>query len=189
VNFIASYLLQCCDVKRRLTSGWVNEKTHEWLGPTISWVNGLFLRERTKTSRNVTISFSQSPERATATRGRVQLVFSKCCLFQSTRIVTLTILAFQSFFHTWDIGESHFPKVSVQYRDTLLNVLSWFREFFCLDPGTWRTSHGTKSDQDCGPTNLLIVFSLGHQKLRHRNYCGTEYWHGTKSTCPSRYYF
>jgi hypothetical protein len=38
-------------------------------------VNGLFLRERTKTSRNVTISFSQSPERATATRGRVQLVF------------------------------------------------------------------------------------------------------------------
>jgi hypothetical protein len=37
-------------------------------------VNRLFLRERTKTSRNVTISFSQSPERATATRGRVQLV-------------------------------------------------------------------------------------------------------------------
>jgi hypothetical protein len=40
-------------------------------------VNGLFLRERTKTSRNVTISFSQSPERATATRGRVQLVRNK----------------------------------------------------------------------------------------------------------------
>jgi hypothetical protein len=40
-------------------------------------VNGLFLRERTKTSRNVTISFSQSPERATATRGRVQLVVYK----------------------------------------------------------------------------------------------------------------
>jgi hypothetical protein len=40
-------------------------------------VNGLFLRERTKTSRNVTISFSQSPERATATRGRVQLVVNK----------------------------------------------------------------------------------------------------------------
>jgi hypothetical protein len=38
-------------------------------------VNGLFLRERTKTSRNVTISFSQSPERATATRGRVPLVY------------------------------------------------------------------------------------------------------------------
>jgi hypothetical protein len=74
VNCIVSYLLQCCDVKQRLTSGWVNEKTHEWLGPTIGCVNGLFLRERTKTSRNETISFSQSPERATATRGRVQLV-------------------------------------------------------------------------------------------------------------------
>jgi hypothetical protein len=43
-------------------------------------VNGLFLRERTKTSRNVTISFSQSPERATATRGRVQLVSYKMLL-------------------------------------------------------------------------------------------------------------
>jgi hypothetical protein len=32
------------------------------------------LRERTKTSRNVEISFSQSPERATATRVLVQLV-------------------------------------------------------------------------------------------------------------------
>jgi hypothetical protein len=45
----------------------------------IGWVNGLFLQERTKTSRNVTISvtisFSQSSERATAARGRVQLVF------------------------------------------------------------------------------------------------------------------
>jgi hypothetical protein len=55
-------LTQLCDVNRR---------------PTIGWVNGLFLRERTKTSRNVTISFSQSRERATATRGRVQLVFIK----------------------------------------------------------------------------------------------------------------
>jgi hypothetical protein len=40
-------------------------------------VNGLFLREGTKTSRNVTISFSQSPERATATRGRGPLVANK----------------------------------------------------------------------------------------------------------------
>jgi hypothetical protein len=36
-------LTQLCDVNRR---------------PTIGWVNGLFLRERTKTSRNVKISFS-----------------------------------------------------------------------------------------------------------------------------------
>jgi hypothetical protein len=48
--------------------------------PTIGWVNELFVRERTKTSRNVTISFSltfkarPSPERATATRGRGPLV-------------------------------------------------------------------------------------------------------------------
>jgi hypothetical protein len=62
---------------------WRQTKTHEWLGErkdsrvagTHDWLgDGLFLRERTKTSRNVTISFSQSPERATATRGRVQLV-------------------------------------------------------------------------------------------------------------------
>jgi hypothetical protein len=59
-------LTQLCDVNRR---------------PTIGWVNGLFLRERTKTSRNVTISFSQSPERATATRGWVQLVFNKYVLY------------------------------------------------------------------------------------------------------------
>jgi hypothetical protein len=58
----------CVDVNRR---------------PTIGWVNELFLRERTKTSRNVTTSFSltfkarQSPERATATRGRGPLVYDK----------------------------------------------------------------------------------------------------------------
>jgi hypothetical protein len=51
-------LTQFCDVNRR---------------PTIGWVNELFLRERTKTARNVTISFSltfkarQSSGRATAT--------------------------------------------------------------------------------------------------------------------------
>jgi hypothetical protein len=61
-----------CDVNRR---------------PTIGWVNGLFLRERTKTSRNVTISFSQSPERATATRGRVPLVL--IYLFGKWRYVLL----------------------------------------------------------------------------------------------------
>jgi hypothetical protein len=51
--------------------------------PTIGWMNELFLRERTKTSRNVTIPFNltfkarPSPERATATRGRGPLVYNK----------------------------------------------------------------------------------------------------------------
>jgi hypothetical protein len=53
-------LTHFCDVNRR---------------PTIGWVKGLFLKERTKTSRTVTISFSQPPERATATRGRGPLVY------------------------------------------------------------------------------------------------------------------
>jgi hypothetical protein len=55
--------------------------------PTTGWVIELFLRERTKTSRNVTISFSltfkarPSPERATATRGRVPLVINNYNIF------------------------------------------------------------------------------------------------------------
>jgi hypothetical protein len=44
--------------------------THDWLGERVILAG----RNKDVEERNVTISFSQSPERATATRGRVQLV-------------------------------------------------------------------------------------------------------------------
>jgi hypothetical protein len=46
-------------------------KTDDWLGERVSLAG----RDKDVEERNVTISFSQSPERATATRGPVPLVF------------------------------------------------------------------------------------------------------------------
>jgi hypothetical protein len=77
-------------------------------------------RDKDVEERNVTISFSQSPERATATRGRVPLVFDKK-ITQRLHIETVATEAYGSFIRLYSLFKS--DRISTNSRLTFHKAL------------------------------------------------------------------
>jgi hypothetical protein len=133
--------------------------------PTIGWVNELFLRERTKTSRNVTISFSltfkarPSPERATATRGRGPLVVYK--IWEPRRLRTLwASTAYYKDSFTCLCGRSYSIENSVTFENQVLitNVLNLTGQHACSMYETFPLKYWSQFHDDRHTGSCFIIY-------------------------------